>query len=397
MNYKLEGRDILFNNEQIGPYPDHLLKRVDKPTNWIEGNEPKRKSHRDAASSKGPGPNGGLSSKENFKQKRTEPLFMSVLQTRQPLKQNNLHPNPIAEKKAPIPDDPRVRARHLKSVAYMLGADAVGICEIPEYGLFYEKQNSDEPVNFGDWKYAIVMAKRKDTRTCAASNGYDWIMNCTNHVAYTALYNMSEALANYMRRLGFDAFTSNANNYVTVMPTLLIHAGIGESGRLGIAVNPFFGGAIKSCAVLTNMELEVDKPIDFGLQEFCKTCGICAEVCLGKSISPDNDRVEYNGYEKFKMDYSRCAALQNSITNGSGCSRCANFCPWNRPDVGPEFYKDWDGDVEKLYESVRARAAYLRERNFVTEEHETRRWWFDLAENEDGELIIPPHTKITEY
>lgn len=391
MNYKLEGRDILSNNEQLGPYPDHLLKRVNVPTNWIPGNQPKRKSHHDAA--KGAS---GLSAKGNFKQGRTEPLFKSVLQARQPLKKNNLEPNPVAEKQAPIPDDPRIRSRHLKSVCYMLGADAVGICEVPEYAMYLEKQNSDEPVNC-DWKYAIVIAKRKDARTCSASNGYDWIMNCTNHVAYTMLYNISEALANYMRRLGFDAYTSNANNYVTVMTSLLIASGIGECGRMGIAVNPFFGGGIKSCAVLTNMELEIDKPIDFGLMEYCKTCGICSEVCLSKAISPENDLVEYNGYKKYKMEYSRCAALQSSLTTGGACARCANFCPWNRPDIGPEFYKDWDGDLKKLYESVDARAAYLRERNFVTEEHENRRWWFDLAENEEGELVIPSQTKYTEY
>ena len=78
------------------------------------------------------------------------------------------------------------------------------------------------------------------------------------------------------------------------------------------------------------------------------------------------------------------------------CGRCANFCPWTRPDIGPEFYKDWNGDVEKLYESVRDRAAYLRNNNFNTDAHKTRRWWFDLIENEDGELIIPGGPKCSD-
>jgi hypothetical protein len=36
--------------------------------------------------------------------------------------------NKVASNKAPIPDDPRVLSRHMKSLAIFLGADMAGIC-----------------------------------------------------------------------------------------------------------------------------------------------------------------------------------------------------------------------------------------------------------------------------
>ncbi len=386
MNKQWEGRDILYNDEQLGPYPDHLLKRVDRPTNWIEGNEPKRKAHADSAK-------GTVVRTRGKKAVYTTPIFRSIDDVRRHLMDVSQDPNPVAEKKAPIPDDPRVRSRHLKSLGYFTGADAVGICAIPEYGKYLDTDGSPQglgtarPFDGSEYKYAIVLVKRKDPQTAGASNGIDWVYNTCNHECYIQLYHQSETVARYLRRLGYKALASNFANYVTVMTSMVIAAGLGESGRLGIAVNPFFGPNLKAACVLTDMELEPDKPIDFGLQEFCKTCGLCSEVCPSKAISRDNDMVEYNGYLKYKMDYNKC--VDRGIVGQTGCGRCANFCPWTRPDVGPEFYRDWDGDVEKLYKSVRARAAYLRENNFTSEAHKTRRWWFDLIENDVGDLVVP--------
>ena len=34
---RLEYHDILYNSEQLGPYPDHLLKQVPEPTNQVPG------------------------------------------------------------------------------------------------------------------------------------------------------------------------------------------------------------------------------------------------------------------------------------------------------------------------------------------------------------------------
>lgn len=385
MDYKLEGREILFNDEQLGPYPDHLLKRVDVPTNAIPGAKPRAKSRKERAKP--------LSEPE-VRIGRTEPMFNAAAHVQRALDALSGQPGPVAEKQAPIPDDPRVRSRHLKSFAYFLGADLAGICEVPDYAL-YADDPAGNPVD-RKYRYAIVLVKRQDPKSTQASNGNDWIINACTHAAFPQLTYWSEALAWYIRRLGFEAQGSNNKNLTAVMPSLLIAAGIGESGRLGLAVNPFFGANFKSTAVMTNMEIQPDQPIDFGLQEYCKSCGICAGQCVSGAISKDNEIIEYNGYKKYKFDYTRCATLQANTQKGGSCGRCTVMCPWNRPDSMPGDFKDWDGDLQFLYDSVNSRANYLREHNFVNEEYSDRKWWFELVENDEGELVIPQSSKYTE-
>lgn len=396
MNYKLEGRDILYNNEQLGPYPDHLLKRVDTPTNDIPDSPSRRKWQSECAHA---------AHRPDVEIGRTEPIYNGIMHVRKVLNTVNEIQNPVAPHDAPIPDDPRVRSRHLKSFGYFLGADLVGICKVPEYAVFLDGppkgpvvgpsgSQPGEPINC-DYKYAIVLIKRKDFRTTTASNGHDWIFNSCSHQVYAHLTYWSASMAYYIRRLGFEALASNNRNYVTVMTPLIIAAGLGESGRMGLAVNPFFGANFKAAAVLTNMELLPDKPIDFGLQEYCKNCGICAQQCVSGALSKDNETIDYNGYRKYKIEYARCATLGANIKNGSGCGRCTTMCPWHRPDSKPEHFRDWDGDIKFLHDSVNARAAYLREHNFVDEEYDARKWWFDLVENGEGDLVIPDSSKYT--
>ena len=44
-----------------------------------------------------------------------------------------------------------------------------------------------------------------------------------------------------------------------------------------VVLNPFLGPRYKADVVTTDMPLEIDRPIDFGLQDFCRKCGRCDE------------------------------------------------------------------------------------------------------------------------
>ena len=79
-------------------------------------------------------------------------------------------------------------------------------------------------------------------------------------------------MANYIRRLGWNAVATNMNSYVTLMPQIALACGIGEVSRMGIVLNPFLGANFKVAAVLTDMELEADGYVDFGLQDYCASC-----------------------------------------------------------------------------------------------------------------------------
>ncbi|CAN0191298.1 unnamed protein product, partial [Chrysoparadoxa australica] len=89
------------------------------------------------------------------------------------------------------------------------------------------------------------------------------------------------------------------------------------------------GPRFKSVVITTDMPLEVDRPIDFGLQAFCNGCLKCARECPCDAI-PFGDKVMFNGYEIWKPDVERCTRYRLTNVKGSACGRCMKTCPINK-------------------------------------------------------------------
>lgn len=70
---------------------------------------------------------------------------------------------------APGTDDPIEMAKHVKSLAYFMDMDIVGICEIPEYAWYSRdtEGNEIEPRH----KYAIVMVIDQGFATMQGASG----------------------------------------------------------------------------------------------------------------------------------------------------------------------------------------------------------------------------------
>lgn len=63
-------------------------------------------------------------------------------------------------------------------------------------------------------------------------------------------------------------------------------AGLGEVNRIGeVILNPFLDPRLKSGVVTTDMPMDHDQPIDFGLQSFCEFCNKCARECPSGAIT----------------------------------------------------------------------------------------------------------------
>lgn len=86
------------------------------------------------------------------------------------------------------------------------------------------------------------------------------------------------------------------------------------------------GAAFKAAAVLTDLPLVPDGPIDFGLQNYCSVCKICAEQCPMHAIST-GEQEEYRGYMLWRTDERRCVAHGAANPHGCTCGRCAKVCP----------------------------------------------------------------------
>jgi len=160
---------------------------------------------------------------------------------------------------------------------------------------------------------------------------------------------------------------------------MLLAAGIGEVSRAGIILNPYSGLGFKAAAILTNMPLVPDKPIDFGLQSFCQNCKICAQNCPSKAIST-GDKVMYNGYETWKLNTQRCASFNFTNKKGTMCNRCVKSCPWTNPPTWPHNLVRGAVMRSRLAQLIAIRAAHLLGPG---KDHPDDKWWFDMEYVDD--------------
>jgi reductive dehalogenase len=293
--------------------------------------------------------------------------------------------NGTAPDRAPVTNAPQELTDHIKSLGYFLKADQMATCHVPQ-SAYYSHDGTGKPVE-PRFKNAIVIVMAKHLPTEKASSGTDWMGDPISFQAYQQVGLVTETIANYVRRLGWEATPhygpSFLNKYRVLMPPLILAAGIGEVSRTGIILSPYFGLAYKAGAVLTDMPIAPDQPIDFGIQDFCQHCGICAENCPSNAIS-HGDKVIYNGYETWKLDTQRCASYNFTKKTGTLCNRCVKSCPWSQPQTWPHNLVRSLVSRSKLARWGAVKAAQLLD---FGADHPDDKWWFDLRYDENGTLL----------
>ncbi len=380
MSEKSDYKRILTGNEQLGPYPMERLKRVDRPTTRITENIQRFDEREHGFNQAARGDFGPIVARERPRFVMKQPICATLVDM-------TTYFAPVvdgetADSKALIPEEPAILSRHIKRLSYFLGADIVGICRLPQYAV-YSHDKGGNPVEL-DHEFAIVVLVDQDYETMKSSTGSDWISDSQSFKSYSNTAYISCILANYIRRLGYAARAHHARNNQLVFPPLLLQAGLGEVSRPGIILNPFLGLRFKAAAVTTDLPLLPDRPVDFGLQEFCQQCDKCAGNCPPQAIS-HGDKVMHNGYEIWKLDYERCIKFRIANQNGAGCGRCIKVCPWNKPKGRVHDVVRWmvqhtpwlDKSLIKMNDVL----GYGKQ--------DTRnKWWFDLTEV-DGILQAP--------
>ena len=126
--------------------------------------------------------------------------------------------------------------------------------------------------------------------------------------------------------------TEHGSIYDAVMVPLAVDAGLGELGRLGYLITKEFGPRIRLGAVTTNLPLIPDKPVDIGVQDFCKICKKCAGCCPSNSI-PLGVQTEVNGTLRWKLNEETCFDYWGKI--GTDCNICMRVCPWSHARTFP--------------------------------------------------------------
>jgi reductive dehalogenase len=232
--------------------------------------------------------------------------------------------------------DPLDMTRKIKGVAKWLGADLVGVCELDSrwvYSHYYHLATGDHgPLEIPEGcRFAISIAVEEEyysIKTSPVEIGSGGTGLGYSHMAFVA-----GSLAHFIRDLGYTALASGNDTALSI--PIAIDAGLGELGRNGLLITKKYGPRIRLCKVITDLPLVPDRPVEFGVSDFCRVCKKCAVKCPGQAI-PYGDRtsealnISNNaGVLKWPVDAEKCFGFWSKTTS---CTNCMRVCSFNKPE-----------------------------------------------------------------
>lgn len=238
---------------------------------------------------------------------------------------------------------PEEATLRVKGFAKNRGAVLVGITEINPLWVFSHKGEIFHE-NWEDWgrpleakhKYAIVFAEEMDFEMIGSAPHTPTVMESMGAYAKGAF--IAAQLANFVANMGYSATADQLRYYEELLVPLAVDAGLGEAGRLGYLLTQKYGPRVRLSAVTTNLPLVPDKPIDIGVEHFCKICKKCAVCCPSNSI-PLDDQKEVNGTLRWKLNAETCFDYWGKV--GTDCNVCMKVCPWSHANTMPHQLIKW--------------------------------------------------------
>ncbi len=241
--------------------------------------------------------------------------------------------------------DPAVMTAQVKRVARFYGASLVGVTKVDRRWV-YSHNREGTPITVPDqFTNAVVMACEMDPRAIGTTPALT--ASAAVGIAYSKMALLVSCLGEFIRNLGYDAIQMGNDTALSI--PLAADAGLGELGRNGLLITPQFGSRVRICKVFTDLPLVCDRPLEGGVQEFCKTCRKCAEECEAEAISFDDEptfdpvcRSTNPGVLKWPVNAEKCYKFW--CENGGDCSTCIAVCPYTArtgvKKVTPEEF--WD-------------------------------------------------------
>lgn len=246
--------------------------------------------------------------------------------------------DPVSDVDFPVPNAAQM-TEQVKEAARFYGANLVGITRVDQnwiYSPYYELVTGESGENQIDHAYAVVMGIEMNWEEINTSPGKG--ASAATALAYSRMAEVSASLAKYIRSLGYRAIPCG-NDTAQSIP-LAIDAGLGELGRNGLLLSPEYGPRQRICKVFTDLPLVPDRPVDFGLQDFCENCHACAAACPVDAIRFEDrttNRTSISnrpGIRRWPVDVARCYLFWKE--NGNDCANCIAACPW-----ALHIHRDW--------------------------------------------------------
>jgi epoxyqueuosine reductase QueG len=232
---------------------------------------------------------------------------------------------PVHEERREVPD-PAAMAAEIKTLAGELGAGLTGVAEVTEVALYEGREPG--------LRHAIVMAlpmDREEMRFAPQPRAAAEVMR-----TYRAAGRVAVRLAERIRAMGWPARAyGNPNSTDILLIPLAIRAGIGELGKHGSMICREYGSNFRLVAVLTDLPLRPDSPVDIGVEDLCAVCRRCVEDCPPRAILEEKQVVR--GERKWYVDFDRCIPY---FVKTFGCAICIEVCPWSEPGRGRGLSED---------------------------------------------------------
>ena len=280
--------------------------------------------------------------------------------------------------------DPVQNAANLKATAYFLGCDAVGLSACPDWCYYSHDATGAELEPYHDNAISVVIDQGHETMEGAS--GDDWIACAQSMRAYLRFSLLGGILAQQIRNLGYTANVHTVMGSEVVQPPLMLLSGLGEVSRIGeVILNPFLGPRLKSGTITTSMPMIHDKPIDFGLQNFCENCNKCARECPSGAITA-GPKLMFNGYEIWKSDSQKCTTYRITTEGGAMCGRCMKTCPWNLEGLFSEAPFRWAASNLPFAAKALAKLDDSLGNGSI---NPVKRWWWDLEMVDEGPYTTP--------
>jgi NAD-dependent dihydropyrimidine dehydrogenase PreA subunit len=217
--------------------------------------------------------------------------------------------------------DPAAMAVEVKALAGRFGAALVGVAEVTEEDLYEGKSPG--------LRYAICLGMPMDRREMAFAPQPRAAAEVMS--TYRAIAKVAIRLAETIRGMGWPARAyGNPNSTDILLIPMAIRAGLGELGKHGSMIDVEHGSNFRLAAVLTDLPLALDAPVDIGVDDLCAVCRRCVDDCPPRAILEDKQMVR--GERKWYVDFDRCIPY---FVKTCGCAICLEVCPWSEPGRGP--------------------------------------------------------------